>query len=30
MDDKAARLPTAMRSAMDRFFAWYKNKNQNR
>ena len=27
MDDKAARLPSAMRTAMDRFTAWYKNKN---
>ena len=27
MDDKAARLPAAMRTAMDRFTAWYKNKN---
>jgi len=30
MDDKAARLPATMKSTMDRFTAWYVNKNPNR
>lgn len=30
MDDKAARLPPAMQTSMERFTAWYTNKNPNR
>mmetsp|Transcript_31330 Transcript_31330/g.38802 ORF Transcript_31330/g.38802 Transcript_31330/m.38802 type:complete len:120 (-) Transcript_31330:403-762(-) len=29
MDDKAARLPSPMKMAMEKFTAWYSNKHQN-